>query len=101
MAGNAEAARKLGLGTEFASLKLEDFATAIAAEVVMMRLASDFIPQRFAGHGDCCKPITFQQRTNVAIYGGDTQTFDVGLRCAQYLFRRKRSIGLLKCLSDC
>jgi len=101
MASNAEAARKLGLRTEFASLKLEDFATAIAAEVVMMRLAGDLIPQRFTGHGDRCEPITFQQRTNVAIYGGYTQTFDVGLRCAQYLFRRKRPIGLLKCLSDC
>jgi len=101
MAGNAETARKLGLGTEFASRKLENLATAIAAEVVVMRLAGDFIPHRFTGHGDRCEPITFQQRTDVAIYGGDTQTFDVGLRCAQYLFRRKRSIGLLKCLSDC
>ncbi len=100
MSSDAEAAWKRGLGTEFAPLEFEDFATTVAAEVVMMSLPSDFIPQRFAGHGDRREPITFQQRTDVAIYGGDTQTLNLSLRCAQYFFRRKRSIGLLKCLSD-
>jgi hypothetical protein len=101
MAGNTEAARKPGLSTEFAPLQFKDFATTVAAEVVMMGLTGDLIPQRFAGHGDRCEPITVQQRTDVAIHSGDTQTLDLSLRCAQYLFRRKRSIGLLKCLSDC
>ncbi len=44
MAGDTEAARKLRESTELASLQLEDLATAVAAEVVMMSLARDLIP---------------------------------------------------------
>lgn len=58
MAGDTEAAWKLGVGTEIASLQLKDFATAVAAEVVMMGLAGDLIPQGFAGHRDGREPVT-------------------------------------------
>ncbi len=87
MAGDTEAAWKLGVVTEFAALQLEDLATTIAAEVMMMSLAGNLIAQGFAGHGDCRKPITLQQCADVAIDGGDTQTFDFSLRCGQDLFR--------------
>jgi hypothetical protein len=101
MAGDTEAAWQLGVGAELASLELEYFAAAIAAEVMMMGLAGDLIPERFARHGNRCKPIALNQRTDIAIYGSDTQTFDLSLRRVQYLFRRKRTVGLLKCLSNC
>ena len=60
MAGGTEASRKPGVSTELAPLQLEDLATAIAAEVVMMGLAGNFIPQSFAGHGDRREPVTLQ-----------------------------------------
>jgi len=101
MAGDTEAARKPGVSAELASLEFKHFATAIAAEVMMMSLTGDLIPERFARHGDRCKPIALHQRTDIAIYGGDTQTFDLSLRRVQYLFRRKRAVSLLKCLSNC
>jgi hypothetical protein len=101
MAGDTEPTWKPGLGTELASLELKNFATTITAEVMMMSLTGDLIPERFARHGDRCKPIALHQRTDIAIYGGDTQTFDLSLRRVQYLFRRKGAVGLLKCLSNC
>lgn len=71
MAGDTKTAWKFRVGAEIASLQLENLAAAVAAEVMMMRLAGDLIAQGFAGHGDCCKPVTFQQRTDVAVHGGD------------------------------
>ena len=50
MAGDAEAAREPGVGVELASHELEDFAAAIAAEVVMVSLAGDLIAQGLARH---------------------------------------------------
>jgi hypothetical protein len=80
MAGDAEAPWEPGVSVEFAALQLKDFATAVAAEVVVMSFSGDLIPQGFAGHGYGCKPVILQQRADVAIHGGDTQTFDLGLR---------------------
>lgn len=87
MASDTETARKLGVGSEFAALQLEDLATAVAAEVMMMGLAGNLIPQSLTGHGDRREPVAFEQRTDVAIYGGDAETFDLSLRCGQHLFR--------------
>lgn len=101
MAGDTEAAWQLGVGAKLTSLELKHFATTIAAEVMMMGLAGDLIPERFARHGDSSKPIALHQRAYIAIYGGDTETFDFSLRRVQYLFRRKRAVCLLKCLSNC
>ena len=61
MAGGTEASRKPGVSTELAPLQLEDLATAIAAEVVMMGLAGDLIPQGLTGHRNRRQPITLQQ----------------------------------------
>ena len=60
MAGDAEAAWKPGVRIEFASLQFVDLSAAVAAEVVMMGLAGDLIPQGFAGHGDRREPVTLQ-----------------------------------------
>ncbi len=50
MASDTEAAGKLGVGAEFAALQFEDLSTTVAAEVVMMGLAGDLIPQSLTGH---------------------------------------------------
>lgn len=50
MASDTKAAGKFGMGAEFAALQLEDLATAVAAEVVMMGLAGNLIPQSLTGH---------------------------------------------------
>lgn len=71
MAGHTEAARQLGVDAEIASLEFEDLATAIAAEMMVMRLAGNLISQGFAGHGDRREPLTLQQRANVPVYRGD------------------------------
>ena len=60
MASDAEAAREPGVRIEFASLQLIDLAAAVAAEVVMMGLTGNLIPQSFAGHGDRREPVTLQ-----------------------------------------
>ena len=80
MAGDAEAARKPGMGVEITYLEFADLAAAVAAEVMVMNFSCDVLAQDFAGHGDGCKPVILQQRADVAIYSGDTQTFDLGLR---------------------
>ena len=100
MAGDTEAARKLGVEGEIASLQLKDLATAVAAEVMVMSLAGDLVTECFAGHGDGRKPVTLQQRTDVAIYGSDTQTLDLGLRCGENFFRGKRPVSPEKSLPD-
>ena len=61
MAGDTEATRESGVGIELAPLQFEDFAAAIAAEVMMMGLAGDLIPKSFARHGDRREPVTLQQ----------------------------------------
>lgn len=50
MAGDAEAARKLRVSAEIASLEFEDLPTSIAAEMMMMRLACNLVSQGFTGH---------------------------------------------------
>lgn len=50
MAGYAKAARKLRVGAKITSLEFKDLATAIAAEMMMMGLASNFVSQGFAWH---------------------------------------------------
>ena len=71
MASYAEAARQLRMRAEIASLELEDLATAIAAEMMVMRLARNLISQGFSGHRDAREPITLQQRPDVPVYRGD------------------------------
>ena len=100
MAGDAEAPWESGVSVELAALQLKDFAAAVAAEVVVMSFSGDLIPQGFARHGNGCKPVILQQRADVAIYGGDTQTFNLGLRRTQYLFRGKWPVCPLKCFAD-
>ena len=60
MASNTEASRELVVRIELASLELEYLTAAVAAEVVMMGLAGDLIPQSFTGHGNRRKPVTLQ-----------------------------------------
>jgi hypothetical protein len=50
MTGHTEAARKLRMNAKIASLEFKDFATAITAEMMMMRFARNFISQGFAWH---------------------------------------------------
>ena len=50
MAGDAEATRKFRVSAEIASLELEDLATSVAAEMMVMRLTRNLISQGFAGH---------------------------------------------------
>lgn len=71
MTGHPETARKFRMSAEVTSLQFENFATAIAAEVVMMCLASHLISQSFTRHRDSRKPITLQQRANIAVYRRD------------------------------
>lgn len=101
MAGYTEATRQLRMHAEIASLELEDLATSITTEMMVMRLACNLISQGFAGHRDGCEPVAFQQRANVPVYGRDAQPFHLSLRRRQHLFRRERTISPKKSLSNC
>ena len=86
MACHPEAAWKLGVQSEFASLQFEDLATSIATKMMMMGLARHLIPQCLSRHGNRRQPVTFQQCADIAVDRGDAQPFDFGLSRGQHLF---------------
>ena len=96
MAGHAKSTRKLGTKTKIAAFQFEDLATAIAAEVMMVRLAGDLVPKRLTGHRDRGEPVVLQQGPDIAVDGSDAQPTDLGLGGAQHLFRRERPVRTLK-----
>jgi len=60
MASHAKAARQLRAKAQIATFQLKDLAAAVAAEMMVVRLAGDLIPKRFPGHGDGGEPVTLQ-----------------------------------------
>lgn len=100
MTGHTKAAREFWAKAEIATLELEDFAAGVAAEVMVMRLAGDFITECFTGHGDGREPVVLEQSPDVAVDSGDAEAADLGLRGGQHLLRREWPVGTLKCFSD-
>lgn len=100
MAGHAKAAWELGAKTEIATFQLVDLAAAVAAEVMVMRLAGNLVTKRFTGHRDGSEPVALQQGPNVPVDGGDAEAADLSLCGGQHLFRRQWPVCSLKCFSD-
>lgn len=69
--GHTKSAWKPRVDADIASLELEDLATVVTAEMMMMILARDFVAQGLTGHRDRCEPVTLQQCADVAVYSGD------------------------------
>lgn len=100
MASDVEAARQLGLETHVTALQFEHLAAAVAAKVMMMGFAGHLVAQGLAGHRDRSKPRTFEQRADVAIDGGNAETFDLRLSRREHLIRREWTIGAQKGFPD-
>ena len=69
-------------------------------KVMMVRLACYFIACGLAWERDRIEPALRQQRLDIAIHGGNTQSFVVALRGAQRLLGRKRAVCLDKGIAD-
>lgn len=100
MSGDAKAAREFGTKTEIAAFQLEDLAAAIAAEVVVMRLAGDLVAKRFTRHRNSGEPVALKQGPDVPVDGGDAQAADLSLRGGQYLLRGEWPVRPLKGFPD-
>lgn len=101
MAGDPEAAGKLGVGVKIATFELKDLAAAVTAEVVMMGLSGNLVAQRLTRHGDRGEPVALEQSTDVSIDSSDAEAGNLRLSCGQHLLRRERPVGTLKCFTDC
>ena len=96
MAFKAETARGELRQIRGTAVDLEDANAGAAAEVVVVPLARHFIARRFAGQGDRLQPAICNQRFEVAVHRGDTQSRHVGLGGRKHFLGAQRAVDFFK-----
>ena len=92
MTGHLKAFGKIRLELNAAAGHLEDLAALIAAKMMVMFLARNFIASRLPGQSDRGQPVLFHQSADIAIAGCYADPFHQLSGVTQRLFRRKRPI---------
>lgn len=96
-----EATGQLRLHRHLATLQFVGRAAHHALEVMVMRLPCHLVARGRAGNLHRGQPAGLQQGCDIAVDGGNADTFDLFLRQQQHFLRRKRTVSLLECLANC
>lgn len=100
MTSGMKSTGKTGLDLLHATFEFIKLAAIVALEMVMVLLAGNLVAGRITGNLNRCQPAIFDQRFDVAINRGNSQTAMALLRGRQGFFQRERSISLSECPAD-
>ena len=96
MACHLKAFGKVRLELNAAAGHLEDLAALVAAKMMVMLLARNFVARRLSRQSDRDQPLLFHQSADIAINGCNADAFHQLSGVAQRFFRRKRPIRAQK-----
>ena len=75
VAGHLKALGKVRLKLNAAAGHLKNFAALVAAKMMVMLFARNFIARRLSGQSDRDQPVLFNQGADVPIHGRDADAF--------------------------
>lgn len=78
------------------TIDLEDAIAGAAAEVMVVLLACHLVTRRFTGQSNRLQPAICNQRFEVAVHRGDTQSRHVRLGGRKHLVGAQRTVGFVK-----